>query len=44
MYAFAFEVAGAFLLRLILHRVPLTYKRYIAPIMLATFLSFGESS
>jgi len=42
MYAFTFEVAGSFLLRFILHRIPLTYKRYIVPLLLASFLSFGE--
>ena len=41
IYVFIFEIFGAFLLRLILHRLPDAYKQYLAPITVSTFLSFA---
>lgn len=41
MYAFAFEILGCFLLRLLIVRVPEAYKRFVVPVIFASFLSFG---
>ncbi|KAI1720582.1 putative aquaporin-10 [Ditylenchus destructor] len=40
-YAFAYEIFACFLLRLIIHRLPNTYKQYTAPALVAGFLSFA---
>uniref|UniRef100_A0A0N5AHK0 Aquaporin n=1 Tax=Syphacia muris TaxID=451379 RepID=A0A0N5AHK0_9BILA len=39
--AFAFEFIGCFLLRYINAKIPIRYKKYIAPVLTASFLSFS---
>uniref|UniRef100_A0A915EJI1 Aquaporin n=1 Tax=Ditylenchus dipsaci TaxID=166011 RepID=A0A915EJI1_9BILA len=41
LYAFLFEIFATFLFRCILHRLPTSYKNYMAPIVVAGFLSIA---
>jgi hypothetical protein len=42
IYAFAFEVVGCFILRLMIVRIPEAYKRFVVPVVFASFLAFGK--
>jgi len=43
IYAFGFEILGCFLIRILVSRVSEKYKRFIVPIIFASFLSFALS-
>ncbi|KAI6189701.1 Aquaporin [Aphelenchoides bicaudatus] len=44
LYVFLFEIISCFVLRLLVARVPEAYKRFIVPVIFASFLSFALSN